>query len=480
MSVATDPPTALRRNALGLLGIVFFVIATNGPLTALVGLVPSSISLGNGIGVPSVFLLVGCIYLLFSVGFVAMGRYIKNSGAFYAYVSNGLGRPAGVAAAFTVIVSYNTMQICAFAVFGFFASQAIEGVLHIVIPWWAIGAATVFVVHFFGTRSIEFNGKLLGILMVAEMAIIAVFDIGVALNGGGPDGFVLASFSPAAVFNKGMGPALVFVVTAFMGFETTAIYAEEARDAEKTVPRATYIAVLVILSFFAISSWLLISAYGVKNVVLAATNDPGNLWFAMSEKLVGKWSSDVMSVLLLTSLFAVLLSFHNAIARYLFSMGRERILPSFLAKVHPAQQTPHLASVVQTIYGGVTLLACGYFQLDAMNVVVPLTAAPSAIGIVAVQCLTSLAVIGFFKQDPRHTNIWQRTIAPISSSLALGAVLYLVIDNMALLTGGTTIANKIIPGGMLVTAMLGFGVALWMRQRRPALYQMLARILNEV
>ncbi|MEX3954028.1 hypothetical protein AB4Y45_45685 [Paraburkholderia sp. EG287A] len=200
----------------------------------------------------------------------------------------------------------------------------------------------------------------------------------------------------------------------------------------------------------------------------------------MSAKVVGKWSTAMMSVLLLTILFAVLISFHNAIARYLFSMDREDILPRSLATIHPTQQTPHRASIVQTVYGGATLLVCGYFQLNAVNVVVPLTAAPSAIGIIAVQCLTCFAVVGFLSSNPRRTNRWQRAIAPILSFLALMAVLYLVVANMALLTGGVSIANQIIPGGMLATALIGFSVAIWLRHRRPSLYPNLARVLTEV
>lgn len=469
----------LRKDAVGLLGIVFFVIATNGPLTALVGLVPSSIALGNGVGVPGAFLIMGFIYLLFSVGFVAMGRYVKSSGAFYAYVSNGLGRPAGVATAFLVIVSYNTMEIGAYAVFGFFVSQSLAQWLNINVAWWLIGLLAVLAVQCFGTRNIEFNGKVLGFLMLAEMAIIAVFDVGVIAHGGGPAGFDLQSFAPSHVFVKGLGPTLVFVVTAFMGFETTAIYAEEARKPERNIPLATYIAVFIILAFFAVSSWLLITSYGPQNVVDAATKDPGNVWFSMATLVVGRWAADVMSILLITSLFAVLLSFHNAISRYFFSMGREGIMWAALAQIHPDQQTPHIASKVQTVYCSAALLLFGYLQLDAMGVVVPLTVAPAAIGIVAVQCLTSLAVIGFFAGSPRQTNRWQRVIAPLLSFAGLGWVLYLIVDNMALLTGSETIANRLIPLGMLGTAVFGVLFALWIRKSRPSLYQNLARILSE-
>lgn len=59
MSESVQSKPALRKNALGMLSIVFLVIATNGPLTALVGVIPVSISLGNGIGVPGTFVFAG-------------------------------------------------------------------------------------------------------------------------------------------------------------------------------------------------------------------------------------------------------------------------------------------------------------------------------------------------------------------------------------------------------------------------------------
>ncbi|HDR9504596.1 TPA: APC family permease [Burkholderia cepacia] len=335
-------------------------------------------------------------------------------------------------------------------------------------------------IQYFGTKIIDLKGKTLGILMLAEMVIIAIFDLGVVLHGDGPTGFISESFAPPNVFVKGLEPTSVFVVTAFMGFENIAIYSDEARGLGRTIPAATYVAVVVILAFFAVSSWQLISAYGVHAVVGAATKDPGNMWYSMATRLIGKLSADVMSVLMLAGLFAVLLSFHNAISRYSYSIGREGILPRRLAILHPAHQTPSAASIARTVYGMVVLLLCGFFGLDAMNVVVPLTAAPASIGIVAVQCFTSLAVIGFFSREQPHTNLWQRAIAPILSFTGLSWVLYLVVENMAFLMGGETTANRIILDGMLATAMFGLGLALWFRKRSPSLYWNLARAFPQV
>ena len=52
-----------------------------------------------------------------------------------------------------------------------------------------------------------------------------------------------------------MSGVLAFCFAAFMGFESTALYRPEARRPERTIPRATYAAVMtsrVVASVFAI------------------------------------------------------------------------------------------------------------------------------------------------------------------------------------------------------------------------------------
>jgi amino acid transporter len=49
------------------------------------------------------FVAVALVLAVFAVGYVAMARHITNAGARYAYISRGLGRPAGVGAALALL-----------------------------------------------------------------------------------------------------------------------------------------------------------------------------------------------------------------------------------------------------------------------------------------------------------------------------------------------------------------------------------------
>ena len=88
---AETPETSLRKGRIGVIGIVFFVVAAAAPLVGMTGAVPVATVLGNGAGVPGAYLVVAFILLLFSVGYSAMSQHVTNAGAFFAYVGRGLG-----------------------------------------------------------------------------------------------------------------------------------------------------------------------------------------------------------------------------------------------------------------------------------------------------------------------------------------------------------------------------------------------------
>ena len=143
--------------------------------------------------------------------------------------------------------------------------------------------------------------------------------------------------------------AIVF--GAFIGFESTAIYAEEARDPEKTVPRAIYLAVGFLGIFYTFMAWIIFTAYGKSANCRRRNRRSGRLWSSPRlEHYVGHPAMVVTEVLLVTSAFASALAFHNTAIRYLHALGRERILPEATARVHPVHRSPYRANIVQTVF----------------------------------------------------------------------------------------------------------------------------------
>ena len=452
-------PDALKKNAIGMWQIVFFVIAAAAPLTGMLGIIPITIRLGNGAGVPGAFVAAGLILLVFSVGYAAMSRHVVNAGAFYAYLAQGLGSSFGVGGAFVAIASYTAMQVGLYALFGFFATLIVNPLLGVAVPWYGYGAAAIALVQFLGMRKLDLSGWVLGLFISLEMGILLALSAAIVLRGGGPQGFNLRPFAPHTVFSGHLGIAIMFALASFVGFEATAIYGEESRNPTRTVPLATYTAVSIIMVFFAFVTWAIVSAYGVDHVVAAALADPGNFWFAKSDEYLGRVGTGIMRALLLSSIFACLLAFHNTITRYLYALGREGLLWKSLAEVHAKWESPYRASYAQSGCAVVGLAGSVWCGADPMTVIFSWASAFATIGIVGLQFLVSAAVIVFFWRNGLDRRVWNTVVAPVMGMVGLGYALVLLVENLPALSGSEDAFVRSFPwimqGVMVVGVLVG-------------------------
>src|SRR5260370_26952291 len=98
---------ALAQDRLGVPAVLGFVLAGVAPLTVAAGVIPTAYAATGLTAIPAAFVVVAVILGIFSSGYVAMARHVTNAGAFYALVSRGLGKVAGVAAALVALSAYS-------------------------------------------------------------------------------------------------------------------------------------------------------------------------------------------------------------------------------------------------------------------------------------------------------------------------------------------------------------------------------------
>ena len=110
--------SALAADRLGVPAVLSFVLAGVAPLTVAAGVIPTAYATTGLTGIPAAFVVVAVILAVFSAGYVAMARHVTNAGAFYALITRGLGRPAGVAAALVALLSYSFLQIGLYGALG--------------------------------------------------------------------------------------------------------------------------------------------------------------------------------------------------------------------------------------------------------------------------------------------------------------------------------------------------------------------------
>jgi len=473
--LAQPPPEGatehLKTNALGAGGIAFLVIAAAAPLTVMAGVAPVAILVG-GIGAPAGYLAAGVVLTLFAVGFMAMTRHTGGAGAFYSYITLGLGRTSGMASGVLAVVAYNALQIGVYGLLGKQIADAIATFTGVDVPWWTVALVAVGIVWFVGRRGIDVGAKILGVLLIAETAILALLAGAVIVQGGAPGTSALsaASFCPEAMFAPGMIGVLAFCFAAFMGFESTALYRPEARNPERTIPRATYAAVTFMGLFYCLIVWAIIQAFGNEGVISAAAADPASLFFVAIEQYVGPWASDLMYVLIMTSVLASQIAFHNAINRYTFNLARDGLLPSRLAHTHPKYGSPSFAGTVQSVLAAVVIAGFAMVGADPYTDLLLKVNTPGVVGIIALQALTSFAVVAYFWRRRHTVQAWVATICAALAAVLLTAAVIALAIHIDLLTTAEGATNVLLVGIVPVTFVSAAVAARVLKARRPQIY----------
>ncbi|MGD7002613.1 APC family permease [Corynebacterium halotolerans] len=455
--------TTLKRGQLGTTALVFMIIAASAPLTVLAGGAPTNLAVSGLLGLPLSYLVLGVVLILFAIGYSAMSSRIHNAGAFYAYISQGLGPRQGIAAALLALVTYNMLQASLYGLFGFSLSAAIATWTSVQLPWWLVGAVGWLLVALLGVRNVDFSAKILGVLVALEFLVVAIV-MGIALTHA-PEGVSVVSLRYGDFMSSGVGVLLAFSIAAFMGFESGAIYSEETKDPKRTVARATYIAVAIIALFYGLSTWALTMGVGPSAIIDEARTYGPDLvfvWLAEFSPLL----SDVAHLLFVTSIFAALVAFHNASARYFFALGRSRVLPQVLGRTG-GNGSPVAGSVAQSTVGlGVVIL----FALTGINsslgelypVITLFTwfSTAAAFGLVFLMAVTSVAVLVWFRGNHHGFGVFTRVIAPALATIALISVAVLILINFDLMIGEESPRAMvfIMPGIIIGSGVLG---ALW-------------------
>jgi len=478
-------PTELARNTLGLPQLLFCIVTGSAPLSAMMFNDPLS-GLGIGISVPAAFWLAAFSFLLFSVGYVAMARRVTTAGGFYSYTSYGFGRIVGLGTAITIVGAYLLFAVGVNGVTTYFANTSLKDLFGISMDWRIyafIFIALLFTVTYF---HLEMVARLLGIALLGELLLLFIFSFAVLFKGGGPDGIVWSALNPAGLFGHGpgvAGAARVFGASAagvgffgaywsWVGFEMAPNYAEETRNPKKMMAYATYGSVIGLAVVFTFWAWMLVSSYGGSHdqwpwavavqygIHASAPHSvglpPGNyasVYYPVAQKFGGVWLKDLFELFIISGSFACSLAFWNTSNRYLFSMGREGLLPRIFGRTHATHKSPFVATLFTLVFAIVfTLLFAlgimGGAQRAALKVGVssPIVAL-SQVGtwwpfqgnlmLFAIMALCSVAIVFYFlRPENRDGFHWFKTgVAPALGAATIIFAMYLMISNRGALLG---------------------------------------------
>ena len=435
MASTTSGP-GLERNAIGLTEVLFQSITHMAPAVATALSIGAATAFAGGITPLAVVLaMIAALFTAFSMGELA--RHLPSAGGMYTYIARGLGSFAGWLMAWAFLLAEPIVPAALFASFGLFGAGFITTLTGYSndLLWLPLAVLCGAIVWFLVYRGIALSTRAGVILGLIEIGIFLLVALLLIINAGSRN--TVSVFIPG---EAGLLPALqgmVFCLLAFVGFEAAAPLAEETRDPKRTIRQAVIWSALLIGLFYIFCYYAATVYFGPERMgdFLAFNNfDP---WGGMANEVLPGIGALLITFAILNSSVANANAGANASTRAIFSLGRSRILPEALAKIHPVYRTPVNAVHLQGILGIVLAVGLGLLFQNETNGG-PLTTyifIGYALGLLfaGMYIAVNIAAIGYYLGEGRaEFNVVKHVIVPI-----LGVIL--LIPAFLGVLGGLTI-----------------------------------------
>lgn len=466
---------ALAADRLGVWTVVAIVGGAIAPLTVVAGGATTGWAVAKILAIPLAYLVVAVLLMLFSSGYTAMiSRGRMSAGPLYTVPARGLGQSVGVGSGLVAILAYVVMEAGLLGGVGAVGAPLLSNKLGWTAPWYTWALLAWAIIGLLGVLNVDLVGKVLAALLAAEV-LVAVILAAVMLAhpaGGHVD---YTAISPRQVMAAGFFAACTIAVAGFVGFEGTGNLSEESKNPRRTVPRATIAALAITAVLYGGVAFAMVTAAGPGEIIKKATNDGTNTMFNLAAPYVPHWLIVAGYFLLLSSMFASALAFHSLTARYVFTLGREHVLPARLARTSARSNAPVTASLTTTV---LALLIVAAYVINGWDPLVRLffqLTVLGGFGVLILMIISSLATTAHFaRRDNRRdgVGIARGVLAPAVSVLALGLVMVETLQQFAILIGisADDPLRWILPGLFAVALAVGLVRALHLRRRRPEVY----------
>src|SRR4051812_45157234 len=191
-----DPPPRLRRNAVGLTGAVIMSAAIMGPAVSTFFNPQFSMPF-SGEATPFVYLACLIAILIAASGIVEMARELPSAGAFYTYVTRGLGPRAGFVTGGLMFAAYALLPPAEVGLIGSYLQSTFRAELDVNIPWWLIGLVPAALMVFLAFEGIRSSLRTALILFSVEVCIVLLLAL-IIVAKGGHDGLSAHPLNPGA------------------------------------------------------------------------------------------------------------------------------------------------------------------------------------------------------------------------------------------------------------------------------------------
>ena len=457
---------------MGLTGAVVMSAAIMGPAVSTFFNPQFSMAF-SGQATPFVYLACLVAILIAASGIVEMAREFPSAGAFYTYVTRGLGPRAGFVTGALMFVAYALLPPAEVGLIGAYLQTTLRAEFGANIPWWLIGLVPAGLMVFLAFEGIRSSLRTALVLFAIEIAIVLLLAI-LIVGQGGADGLSLDPLNPANSSHgfSGLTTAFVFAALSFVGFEAAATLGDETRDARRIVPKAVLLSVLAVGGLYVFCIWAEVIGLGAQTA--NETDGAATPWNDLAATYAAwmKWPVIIASV---SSMFAVMINSSNGIVRILNTMGREGVLPRSLAYIDPKRFSPSNAIFATGVFTVVTALTVGAFSGGLGD---PAAGASVygylgfllTLGILPVYVLTNLAAARYFARAGRFRLV-RHGVLPIGGAALMVALLIGQIIEQ------TTRPYTWFPWVIVIWVALATAGAFWLAANRPREFQRAGKVL---
>ncbi|QXE18922.1 APC family permease [Clostridium sp. 001] len=299
-------------------------------------------------GMVSLVYLIGAVLMLFTaLSYARFSKEFPYAGSVYSYVGKGFNPHIGFIAGWTILSDY----ILAPALMCLFSGLWLTGIFPGLDPK-VLAIIFIIITGLINIRGVELNAKVntfLFILQIIALILFVSFAIKfVFIEGLGIGKFsLLPIFQPEHVNLKFAATATSMILLGFVGFDGISTLAEEVEQPEKVVGKATVLALVTTALIFLVQTYLACLAHSNY-----ANLNPDMAMFDIAKEIGGQYFYVAMLLINVVAVgLAVTLNIQSAVARILFAMGRDNIVPgsNVLKKVHPKYMTPANAIILSMI-----------------------------------------------------------------------------------------------------------------------------------
>jgi len=286
--------------------------------------------------------------VLLALVFANLGRALPRTGGPYAYAKRAFGDFAGFWTAWGYWI----------AVWAGNAAIAVAFVSYLTVFWpqvgdnnllgALVGIGLIWLLTFANILGVRESGRIQVITTVLKFVPLAVIGlVGIFFIDGGN----YEPFAPNGASIGLLSSTAALTLWAFIGLESATVPAEEVKDPERTIPRATMIGTVLATALYVLATAAIMGI--IPTDQLAASASPFS--DAAGQVFGGGWDK-VIALVAMVSTFGALNGWILLQGRVPLAAAEDGMFPAPFARVHGTRKTPVFGLVVSSVLASAVLL----------------------------------------------------------------------------------------------------------------------------